>query len=89
MQDLVTIKKQPQLPSLSQQVSLSCGAMGNITWFKDGVLIPGARSREFVIMEVEVSDRGRYSCKINIDPNILYNIYEVTSVETVVNIQGI
>ena len=96
----MVIREQPELPSgfpeLNRRVSLTCDAEGipqpNITWFKDGVLLPGEMSRILVIQEVELSDRGRYSCKgVNFDPNKPRtddNIFEEASEEIVINIKG-
>jgi len=52
--------------SLYQSVNFTCIASGNpqpsITWFKDGVQIPGQMSSVLTIPEVGLSSRGTYRC---------------------------
>lgn len=74
-------------------MTLTCGAEGtpepNITWYKDGVLLRGENSRNLVIQEVQLSDRGWYHCNAtNFDPNEQDEKFEEESVEAVINIKG-
>lgn len=69
---------------------LRCSAVGEptptITWFKNGVEIPGAvgsGSRDYEIPEVTLSDRGRYHCTARNAPGL------ITSDAVLVNIIGI
>ena len=71
------ITQDPELsdfPELLSDVSLTCGVKGapepNITWHKNGVLLPGERSSTLNITEVEPRDRGSYKCNAtNFDPS--------------------
>lgn len=94
---IVTIEEQPEpssFPTFFSRVTLTCGAEGipepNITWYKDDVLLPGENSKTLVILEVQLSDRGRYHCNAtNFDPNKQTdNKFEDVSIEAVINIQG-
>lgn len=95
-----SIKEQPNLeefPELLVRVELVCGAEGvpqpNITWYKDGVILPGEMSRTLIITEVDLSDRGLYRCSgTNFDPNSPpspENRFTEASSDAVVNIKGI
>ena len=87
--------EQPELltsPTLNSRVSLTCGAVGvpdpQITWFKDGFLLPGERSRNLVIQEMQLSDRGTYNCRAsNFDKENL-NQVEAVSLDVLMNIAG-
>ena len=84
-------------PSLLQDVSLICDVMGdpepNITWYKNEVMLKGERSRELVIREMDLKDRGEYHCNAsNFDPNKpvdqINNNFVVKSEVVVMNIKG-
>ena len=84
----------PTFPILNSRVNLMCGAVGqpepNITWYKDGVELPGERSKILVIQEVQLGDRGRYHCNAtNFNPNneSMPFFYD-GSEEAVINIKG-
>ena len=86
--------KLPTFPNLNSRVNLTCGAVGqpepNITWYKDGIELPGERSKILVIQEVQLGDRGRYHCNAtNFDPNNdLMPFFHDGSEEAVINIKG-
>ena len=82
-----------EFPSLLLPLTLTCGAVGfpepSITWYKDGALLPGETGRTLTVQEVDVEDRGRYHCSAeNFDPDDQMSVYNDTSEEVVVNIQG-
>ncbi len=90
------IENDPQstFSNLLQFASLTCGVVGtpqpSITWYKDGALLEGERSRTLVIREVELKDRGVYTCQAeNFDPELNEVILvKDGSEEAIVNING-
>ena len=93
----VYITADPKLesfPELLMSVNLTCEAEGdpepNITWFKDGVLLPEENRQMLTIREISLTDRGFYHCNAsNFDPNDPETTASVQSNETVINIKGI
>ena len=88
----VNPKVKDGFPEIFSNTSLTCEAKGipepNITWFKDGELLMGERSRTLVIREVDIADRGLYMCVAkNFNPNNQAS-FTAMSDEAVVNIKG-
>ena len=90
------IETDPELeefPRLLLPLTLTCGAVGfpepSITWYKDGVILPGETGRTLMVQEVDLDDRGQYLCSAeNFDPNDRLSMYNDASKEVVVNIHG-
>lgn len=94
MADIVQPPELPKFPYLNTRMNLTCGVVGqpqpNITWYKDGVALQGERSTSLVILEIQLSDRGKYRCNAtNFDPNnVSLTFFHAVSKEAVVNIEG-
>lgn len=77
-------------------MELTCEAEGipepNITWYKDGKLLPREISNSLIITEVELTDRGSYRCHAtNFDPYQPISTAETftdISEEAIINING-
>ena len=84
------------LPQLFSRTTLTCKAAGipqpNITWFKDGEVLPGEMSNTLIIQEMDLTNRGHYSCSAaNFDPKEAFssdNFFVEASQEVIVNIEG-
>ncbi len=95
--DEVIIDKDPEFanfPVLFTTTQIVCEVSGtpqpNITWYKDGKLLPGQQSQILILEEVSLEDRGRYHCDAqNYDPNKpVIELLIATSDDTVLNIKG-
>ena len=81
-------------PPLFTSTRVVCQVSGapqpNITWYKDGRVLPGQHSQTLILEEVSLGDRGRYHCTAqNYDPNKnQIELFTDVSEDTVLNIRG-
>ena len=83
-----------EFPQLFMTINIVCEVAGtpqpNISWYKDGILLPLQVSQTLLIEEVTLEDRGIYHCAAeNFDPNAgRVEIFTEVSSDTVLNIKG-
>ena len=92
--DIVMEPEVEEFPQLFTAINITCGVFGtpqpNISWYKDGVLLPLQESQTLLIREVTLEDRGIYRCVAeNFDPNTgqVKKFRDISS-DTVLNIKG-